>query len=804
MKLQYKILLPLIALIVLLMAGSTIITYRSSSESMEEALIDSMATANKNMKHMLRRVLTDALQDLRRTASRQGITSFVSSDMQDPSNVGNVVGVLQHLVDTYPKFSSMTILDKNGIIVASSLQNEALGRNFSDRDYFQASVQGKQFLTSPIKSAITQQGIIIASAPVYADGAKETGDIMGVVYGTIDLETLYTDIVEPVKIGDQGYAYVVDKLGRYVIDAPARAGRLFNAEHGDIALFLRLLKEPDGLVTIQNAAGDTVTLYHGYDADTGLMSVVRAEFDDVFSGLASLRTLGVSVTVISAILAALVIFGIVRPVIAALNKSMIFAQKIAEGHLDAKLEIKRNDEIGHLAKALRAIPQTFNAVMDEYATLEKKIGIGDLAAVGDPSKFSGDFAKLIQGTNTILDRFRVIIENIPPLVITLDNKHQARYANASARALVGENYKGKTCLELVGREDYDTPQCALRRSIERKTIETSETVAHPAGRVMDVKYTAIPLFDENNELVSVFQLVTDLTEIKSTQRNILEVASQALEISDRTATAADELSAQVDQTMKGTEIQRDRVSSTATAMEEMNSTVLEVARNAGQTRTQAEATQKRATEGSDLVQQVIQAIEQVNQVTLELERDMQHLGKQAENIGSVMNVISDIADQTNLLALNAAIEAARAGDAGRGFAVVADEVRKLAEKTTEATSEVGESIRGIQTSATSNIGRVAKAGEVVKHSTDLAVNSGEALNEILSLANNTFELITGIAAAAEEQSATSEEINHAVEEINNIAGETAEGMNNSAQAVAELANLSHDLNLVLDRLRAHP
>ena len=237
-------------------------------------------------------------------------------------------------------------------------------------------------------------------------------------------------------------------------------------------------------------------------------------------------------------------------------------------------------------------------------------------------------------------------------------------------------------------------------------------------------------------------------------------------------------------------------------MEEMNAAVLEVARNAGEASEQANETRQKAEHGVNMVNRVIEAIRTVNTVASELEGDMQELGSQAEAIGGVMNVISDIADQTNLLALNAAIEAARAGEAGRGFAVVADEVRKLAEKTMSATTEVGSSIQGIQQSTTSNIARVAAAGKSVNEATELAGTSGTALQEILDLVARNSALIAGIATAAEEQSATSEEINNSVEEVNRIAGETASGMIESASAVQELSNMAQQLRTLLDRLRA--
>jgi methyl-accepting chemotaxis protein len=156
----------------------------------------------------------------------------------------------------------------------------------------------------------------------------------------------------------------------------------------------------------------------------------------------------------------------------------------------------------------------------------------------------------------------------------------------------------------------------------------------------------------------------------------------------------------------------------------------------------------------------------------------------------VLTVITDIADQTNLLALNAAIEAARAGDAGRGFAVVADEVRKLAEKTMTATKEVEQAVGAIQGGAREAIGATEQAVDEIARTTEKANQSGERLREIQSIVESTAGQVQSIAAAAEEQSASSEEITQAVDDMNRISNETAQGMSASAEAVDELGRLA--------------
>jgi len=236
-------------------------------------------------------------------------------------------------------------------------------------------------------------------------------------------------------------------------------------------------------------------------------------------------------------------------------------------------------------------------------------------------------------------------------------------------------------------------------------------------------------------------------------------------------------------------------------MEEMNASVLEVARNAGAAADLADRAKAKAQEGSGVVEEVVKTITRVNDQATALKGDMTEMGRQAEGIGAIMNVISDIADQTNLLALNAAIEAARAGDAGRGFAVVADEVRKLAEKTMSATSEVGSSVRAVQDRARKNIAATEETTKTIAASTQLASRSGTALQEIVGMVEVTADQVRSIATASEEQSAASEEINRSTEEINRIASETAEAMNQSASAVSDLSRLAQELKRIISDMQ---
>ena len=361
-----------------------------------------------------------------------------------------------------------------------------------------------------------------------------------------------------------------------------------------------------------------------------------------------------------------------------------------------------------------------------------------------------------------------------------------------------------------GRLQTNDKERALFDAAEKRGDEFSSLAAGMRRMVESIRH----LLGESEHKTQAAQQATEEAE-KATARaeeaarqaenakreGMLTAAGQLEEVVSIISAASTELAAQIEQSDRSAVESSQRLAEAATAMNEMNATVQEVARNASSASAVSAETRANAESGAGIVKKSLQSIGQVHKVSLALKDDMSTLNQHAQAITQIMNVISDIADQTNLLALNAAIEAARAGEAGRGFAVVADEVRKLAEKTMASTNDVGNAIAAIQGSAGQSVQAMEKALGEVETATELAQQSGDALQEIVSKVEASADQVRAIATASEQQSATSEEINQSIVRVNEMSSQTAQAMGEASRAVSELARQAERMSELIAEMK---
>ncbi|MEW6601992.1 MAG: methyl-accepting chemotaxis protein [Nitrospirota bacterium] len=247
--------------------------------------------------------------------------------------------------------------------------------------------------------------------------------------------------------------------------------------------------------------------------------------------------------------------------------------------------------------------------------------------------------------------------------------------------------------------------------------------------------------------------------------------------------------------------QSSQTGQAAAATEELSATFNDIVQNTEVVTNSANDAFNQAMESGDVVIQAMNSMNTIAEAVKEAAVIIEGLSHRSSQIGEIVEVINEIADQTNLLALNAAIESARAGEHGRGFAVVANEVKKLAERTTAATKEIADMIKGIQQDTGKAVESMQLCTNEVSSGTGFSEKAGNSLQMIVMSSQNVTDMIRRIAAAVEEQSSAAGEITNSLSEIANITYQTSESALQSSESSRRLSEMALELKSLAGEFR---
>ncbi|HSW62274.1 MAG TPA: methyl-accepting chemotaxis protein [Dissulfurispiraceae bacterium] len=511
--------------------------------------------------------------------------------------------------------------------------------------------------------------------------------------------------------------------------------------------------------------------------------------------------------------------------------SIVFVRGIG-GELDQIVHVdlpnvKMLDEIqvnvNGVAYALRnAIifddPQTMQQELDRIAEANKKIG--DAIEKLEMSIKSDKGRQLLGDMKTKRAAYREDLAKVIQLIKDGKKKEAGQSLTASLRTTQGAYFASRDTLIKFHAQlmEEDSKQAAsmvqqakfiviallflaiavavavtllIVRSITGPLAEgisvANRLAAGDLTATVSVKYN-----DEVGKLMTAMDVM-----VKSLRELVGKIKSAA----DNLASGSTQLSASAEEISRSIHDQSSRSSQIATATEEMSQTVIDVAKNTSGIAGISTQTYGQAKDGEAVVGQSVSEVQAIASTVAESSAVMQRLGNSSKEIGNIVDVINDIADQTNLLALNAAIEAARAGEQGRGFAVVADEVRKLAERTSQATSQIGKMIRSIQAEVDNAVVSMNNATARVETGVQFSRKAGDSLGNIVQSVSSLQSMVQQIASATEEMSSVSETISSDIQSIADGSKQISAGGGQIAQSSSDLARLAAELQSVVGRFK---
>ncbi|CAM3575452.1 methyl-accepting chemotaxis protein [Cytobacillus oceanisediminis] len=617
----------MLSFIIILLIPSISIGFTSYQKAQDEIKNQIAMSADENVK-ILDTFIMNFIKP--KMADTNYFSTRLKKDFYNEEELDETINSMSQYKELHPEAVAIYAGSENGDLVIYPRADLPDDFDATTRPWYQGAMEakGQAYITEPYVDAVSGDILITV--------AQQLGDRSGVIGIDLSLSAL-SELTDNIAIGKEGYPFILSAAGSYLVHPSEKTGT-----EADASWTKEVLEKEKGQVqyTLDGVRKEMRFTTNGL---TGMKVIGTMNLNEISSAVRPILLSTILFVGIFILVGAVISYIIVRSITRPLNQLVLATDKVSEGDLTQKFDVKNNDEI---------------------------------------SKLGMSFNKMVQSLQHLI------------------------------------NQVGEKAVHLASSSEQ------LTASSEQNNMAT-EQVAN----------------------------------------SIQEVAS-------------------------ATEQQTEKVKESTAVVKDMSSRIQQIMLNTNIVAKTANETNEVVVKGNSAIDLSTSQMKNINKTVSELGSIVHTLGKRSEEIGQIVNVISEIADQTNLLALNAAIEAARAGEHGRGFAVVADEVRKLAEQSSKSTESIRELISTIQTDTNSAINSMEKGTAEVEKGIDLVNNAGDAFSHIQQFADTVSSQIAEVSASIKDMAEGADQVVEIVSAIEEIAAvTTSESQDVSAATEEQLASM---------------
>lgn len=464
-------------------------------------------------------------------------------------------------------------------------------------------------------------------------------------------------------------------------------------------------------------------------------------------------------------------------------------QMVALGLPDASGRVKSNQ--AKVAGAVEALQQSGGVFgyLDTGAALERLTAQWEMVDNQLRSKFSGpnaatgvDLAVVALNVAAAGDR---ITQDGDALIKAVRGDLLSHLWVALAALFI---VLAMTVMVMLGNRQVKAAQQHFEK-VEAENLRNQEAVLRLLDEMGDLAEGDLTVTAEVTESITG-AIADSINYTIDSLRTLVEEINRATE---QVTVASTEAQSVTTRLLAAAQKQSHQISDAGTAVQQMAQSIHEVSANANQSAEVAQRSLQAASQGAVAVQNTISGMNDIRAQIQETSKRIKRLGESSQEIGEIVELISDITEQTNILALNAAIQAASAGEAGRGFTVVAEEVQRLAERSSEATKQIGAIVKTIQQDTNDAVSAMERSTEGVVEGAKLSDAAGQALNEIGEVTASLAGLIASISQATRAQTEMEQKVTELMQEIQAITSQTTDGTRQTAGSIGQLAGLAEEL-----------
>ncbi|MFN8597031.1 MAG: methyl-accepting chemotaxis protein [Anaerolineae bacterium] len=548
-------------------------------------------------------------------------------------------------------------------------------------------------------------------------------------------------------------------------------------------------------------------------------------------------------------------------VIGPLNVAAEYVDRIAKGDTPAKITDKYNGDFNEIKNNLNQCIEAITILVEETGTVINAAREGHLAKRANADRTQGVYRKILRGLNETLDAvvgpLNVAAEyveqmsqgDVPPKITETyhgdfneikNNLNMMIEATAQMSVTAKQIAAGDLTVRVVARSDNDVLAYSMIQAVntlqELVTELNSLTRAAAEGR-LNVRGNVSKFHGGYQDIVSGVNATLDavITPIRETNQVLAQVAHGDLtvqtngqyrgdfvqlkhsleamlsglkDMATQTHQGTTTLSAAATQILATSTEQATTTREQASAVNQITATVQEIKASAEQVAQHAQTVAESSTRAAQAAQKGVDAasaslsgMHDIKERVEVIAQNILALSTQAQQIGDIIDSVSDIAGQSNILALNAAIEAAQAGEAGRSFRVVADEVRSLAAQSRQAAAQVRVILGDIQKATNLAVMATEQGTKGVTTGMEMVSRTAQTINELADLVRASSLATQQIVASVDQQTIGLDQIAIGMADINQAAQQTAAGAQQSQKAAQDMTNLAAQLKGVTAQYR---